>query len=94
MTNTDFVHYKLILSGRVQKVWYRKFAKEQADLFGLGGSVKNLPNGKVELFVSGESDTVEKFIKICRKGPALAHVEKVSIEQLPEKHYESFKILK
>ena len=44
---------RLIISGKVQGVWYRVSAKQQADQLGLTGYVRNLPGGAVEAFVQG-----------------------------------------
>jgi len=93
MTMGELIHYRLIITGRVQQVWFRKFCKENADLLKLGGSVKNLEDGSVELFVAGPLNLVETLIKKCRKGPKLAHVEKVKIDTLDYKEYDNFDIL-
>ena len=94
MTKGDLIHYKLIITGRVQQVWFRKFTKEFADKLELGGTVRNLEDGSVEIFVSGNSNDVESLIKHCRKGPNLAHVAKVTLEEVPYQAYPSFQILK
>lgn len=94
MTKTEVIHLRFIISGRVQGVWYRKHAKEKADELGVLGNVKNLKDGTVELMAQGEASLVNTLLKWCRKGPPLAHVERVTTEELPLATYKGFKILK
>jgi len=75
-------HVHLIIYGRVQGVWFRASAMETADRLGIKGSVRNLPDGNVEVEAQGKADTMEKFIEWCHKGPPGAHVTKVDIEEL------------
>ncbi len=68
-------HY--FVSGRVQGVWFRASTQQKARQLGLGGWVKNTPDGRVELFASGteaDLDTLEKWLW---EGPPLARVETV-----------------
>ena len=75
---------KLIIAGRVQGVFYRHSTKEKARELGLGGWVKNLPDGSVEVQAKGAKDVVEKLIVWCRSGPPNARVENVSVEWLSD----------
>lgn len=72
----------VIVSGRVQGVAYRYYAKNIANQLGVTGWVKNLINGDVELIIEGLPDAVEKMILWCKKGPSLARVEDIKIEWL------------
>ncbi|RPA89235.1 Acylphosphatase, partial [Choiromyces venosus 120613-1] len=60
--------------GKVQGVFYRKFAIDRATTRGLSGWVQNLPNGKVEGEVQGAESEVEGFLKDLDRGPAGARV--------------------
>jgi len=71
---------RLIVSGRVQGVFFRAFAKEQARALDLKGWVRNMPDGSVELLLEGEGKAVGEMIEWCRKGPAHARVQDVKIE--------------
>ncbi|OEJ68604.1 acylphosphatase [Magnetovibrio blakemorei] len=71
----------VIISGRVQGVWFRAWTQKKAMALGLTGWVKNRPDGKVEALFSGPTDQVETMLKNCQKGPPLARVD--SIEQSP-----------
>jgi len=70
----------LIISGRVQGVYYRYSTQQEAKRRGLTGWVRNLPGGNVEAVVEGDEAAVEQMIEWCRQGPAGARVS--AIEQL------------
>lgn len=55
--------YHLIFKGRVQGVGFRYTSKMIADKLKLVGTVKNLSNGDVEVYVKGEETNIEKFIE-------------------------------
>jgi acylphosphatase len=52
-----------VVSGDVQGVGYRWFVRGQAEAAGLGGSARNLPDGRVEVVLEGPSDTVEAVVE-------------------------------
>ncbi|MBI4618304.1 MAG: acylphosphatase [Planctomycetes bacterium] len=70
----------IVVSGRVQGVFYRYSAVEEATRLGLSGWVKNLRDGRVEAVAEGERDAVERFVEWCRRGPPSAHVEKLDVD--------------
>ena len=83
---------RIIVSGRVQGVGFREFLRrEVAALGGLVGYAKNLRNGNLEIVVSGDEEKIRKLAEKCKKGPLLAAIKDVSVEdvELGEK-YESF----
>ncbi len=71
---------RLIISGRVQGVFFRAYTKEVADSLGLKGFVRNLKDGSVEVIAVGDEDRIKKFIAWCKKGPRNAKVEDVKIK--------------
>ncbi|MGR9051196.1 MAG: acylphosphatase [Gammaproteobacteria bacterium] len=73
---------KILVSGRVQGVFFRASAQKQALQLGVTGTAKNLPDGRVEVVACGDSEAVERMIRWCRQGPAAARVEQVVIETL------------
>jgi len=69
----------VVLSGRVQGVAYRYFAEKRAFSLGLGGWVRNLFDGRVEVLAEGERPALESFLAELREGPRLAVVEDVEV---------------
>ncbi len=65
--------------GLVQGVWFRAQAQTEAELLGVTGWVRNLPDGSVEAALEGEADAVERMLGWCRRGPPDAIVEKVDV---------------
>ena len=71
----------VLISGRVQGVWYRACTRQKAEELGLTGWVKNTVDGNVEAIFEGDEATVHKMITWCRVGPPLAQVADVKILQ-------------
>ena len=69
----------LYIEGIVQGVFYRAFVRELALKSGLGGWVRNLPDGRVEAVFEGKDEDVEKAIVECYKGPPGAHVTNIDV---------------
>lgn len=62
------------VSGRVQGVFFRAWTAEQARGLGVGGWVRNCPDGSVEAHVEGDEQAVEMLIERMRSGPSGAKV--------------------
>jgi len=69
----------VIISGRVQGVWYRVSTKEKAEQLGIKGWVKNTRDGCVEAVFEGEEEIVQNMIKWCKIGPPNANVKNIKI---------------
>ncbi len=88
------VRVHVIVSGRVQGVFFRYETKKEALKRGVKGWVRNLPTGEVEAVFEGEKEDVEEMIKFCRKGPPLAKVKDVKVSWEEYKgEFEDFKII-
>ena len=77
---------KIVVSGRVQGVYFRSNTQKQAVKLHVKGYVKNLNSGEAEIVASGHADALESLIRWCHKGPLLAKVNQVLITQLPDAH--------
>jgi acylphosphatase len=83
----------VIISGRVQGVWFRANTKQKAEKLGLTGWVRNTNDGCVEAVFEGEERQLEEMIKWCNKGPSLANVKKVEVKkQKPSNEFYDFSI--
>lgn len=80
-----------IVSGRVQKVWFRASTCKEAEKLGLTGRVCNLPSGEVEVWAYGTRTQTQKLYEWLHKGPPLAKVANVSYEELPWEEVINFK---
>ena len=58
----------MIISGLVQGVFFRAYAKDEAERLNLTGWVKNRWDGKVEMVIEGEKEKIDEMIKWCYKG--------------------------
>lgn len=83
---------RLIIKGKVQGVFYRASAKEQAERLHIRGWVRNTEDGHVECLVSGPDDRVNRFIAWCRQGPSAAHVTGVDVYPSDEQQLDGFQI--
>ncbi|PHZ86235.1 acylphosphatase [Paremcibacter congregatus] len=70
---------RLIISGRVQGVWFRGWTVDTAQELGLDGWVRNRADGTVEALLVGVEANVERMIGKCHEGPHLAHVTEVNV---------------
>jgi len=66
---------RCLVSGRVQGVFFRDSTRQEALRLGLYGSAVNLPDGRVEVIASGESEALAALRAWLRHGPPLAHVD-------------------
>ena len=73
------VRAHILVSGRVQGVFFRSETQDQAIRQDVTGWVRNLPDGRVEAVFEGEKENVEKVIEFCRRGPPGARVAKVDV---------------
>jgi acylphosphatase len=69
---------KLTIKGKVQGVFFREFAKQNANKLGIVGYAKNTKN-ELEIIAQGEERKLDEFIKLCRRGPIFANVESIDI---------------
>lgn len=83
----------ILVSGRVQGVWFRGSTAKVAEALDLVGWVRNLPDGCVEIEAQGPAPKIEEFIAWCRIGPPRASVDRLEIiEQLPTASYSFFEV--
>ena len=68
---------RLMISGRVQGVGYRWYAREQARSLGVRGWVRNVPDGTVEVAADADADVLAHFVDRLRIGPPGANVAAV-----------------
>jgi len=84
---------EIVVSGRVQGVGFRYFAKQKAELYDIHGYVKNSGSDKVIILAIGDSGNMEYFLQALKQGPSYSHVKKVTTSPIVNcKGYNEFKI--
>ena len=79
MTTGETVRAEIFVSGRVQGVGFRRFARNAADRFGVECNPINLRDGRVFVLAEGRREALELLINELRKGPTFARVENVNV---------------
>jgi acylphosphatase len=78
------IRRRVVVEGRVQAVGFRVSCARRAVAAGLAGSVRNLPDGRVEAIFEGPPAGVDDLLAWCRRGPSSARVRNVRVsEELP-----------
>lgn len=83
---------RFLVTGRVQGVGFRAFARRTAERLQLRGFARNLPDGSVESVVEGSVEAVEAYQAALSQGPALARVTEVTRDEVSVEpsHHNSF----
>ncbi|MCK5699076.1 MAG: acylphosphatase [Candidatus Aenigmarchaeota archaeon] len=88
----------ILVTGRVQGVFFRAFTKKSADECAIKGWVKNLPDSRVEAFAIGAEDKINDFLDKLRAGPPASRVDDIEVDvvapQDTEEEYNDFRILR
>ncbi len=69
----------VMVSGRVQGVFFRDTMRSLADRYGVTGWVRNRPDGRVEAVIEGEKADVDRLVDWCHQGPPAAYVDEVDL---------------
>jgi acylphosphatase len=75
------VRRSVVVHGRVQGVWFRESARRRATELGVGGWVRNRPDGAVEAEVEGDAEAVEVLVAWLGQGPSGARVDRLDVEE-------------
>ena len=73
------VRKQVLVSGRVQGVFFRDHTQKWASSLKLTGWVKNLIDGSVEILVEGEEDKIQMLIAKVKQGSPMASVDNLDI---------------
>ncbi len=84
---------RIYIEGTVQAVFFRGFVKENAERLNVKGFVRNLEDGRVEIFAEGDIDDVNKFIEICKTGPKHSQIRKLETKEEKFQDFKNFKVL-
>jgi acylphosphatase len=86
------VRYRVLVSGRVQGVFYRDTCRRKALAHGVSGWVRNLPDGQVEAVFEGRPEDVDRLVEWAHHGPARSVVAHVAVQAEPPEGLTTFQI--
>jgi acylphosphatase len=86
------VRYRLVISGRVQGVFFRDSCRKMAEQNGVHGWVRNLPDGTVEAVFEGPAEEVDRLVEWSRTGPPRAVVDGVRLHAEPPEGVSGFQV--
>ena len=83
---------RLFLTGTVQGIFFKQFIKEHAEKNKVSGFLRNLEDGRVEIFLEGNTENVDAMASLCRRGPLHSNIR--NVEEKPERlqDFKEFKI--
>jgi acylphosphatase len=84
------VRYRVLISGRVQGVFFRDTCRQLAEDSGVTGWVRNLPDGRVEAVFEGPAEEVRRLVEWAYNGPRWAVVDDVAVQSEPPEGLAAF----
>ena len=84
---------RIYIQGTVQGIFFRTFVKENAERHNVKGFVRNLEDGRIEVFLEGNTEDVDKMIELCKVGPKHSEIKKVDVREERFQDFKTFKIL-
>lgn len=84
----------LVVSGKVQGVFYRASTEKKAKEIGVMGFVQNEANGTVYIEAQGTKEQLEELVKWCKRGPDRARVDEVIQNEIPLQVEKYFRVIR
>lgn len=84
---------RIYISGNIQAIFYKAFVKENAERFNVKGFVRSLDDGRIEIFLEGNPEEVNKLIELSKKGPRHTNVKNFEIKPEKFQGMKNFKVL-
>lgn len=83
----------ILVSGRVQAVFFRRNTRKKAIELGITGWIRNLFSGKVEIVCEGEKESIENLLEWLKEGPRFAKVNDIKVDYMEyEGEFDDFRI--
>ena len=89
---SDAVARRVVVSGRVQGVFFRDATRREAQRRGVAGWVRNCADGTVQAHFEGPEDAVGELVRWCREGPRHASVDDVGVERCEPEGLHGFRV--
>ncbi|MFV0606914.1 MAG: acylphosphatase [Niabella sp.] len=84
---------KIVVTGKVQGVWFRRYTQNKAQELGISGTVQNLNDGSVLIIATGTDTQLTQLTAWCKRGSPKAIVQSVNIHKIPTNEFKKFSIL-
>ena len=89
----NLARVQVLISGRVQGVFFRAYTRDQAVARGLTGWVRNLPDGRVAAVFEGDREKIDSMLVWVQEGPPYAAVDEILTDWQPHQgEFQEFKI--
>lgn len=85
---------RIVVSGHVQGVGFRKFIQRWANELQVMGTAMNMQNGDVEIYASGKAEDVDQLIEKAKIGPNFSHVRDCQVTEMKFRKFTGFEIKK
>ena len=85
---------RLMITGAVQGVFFRQFIKQHADKNKIVGFIRNLEDGKVEIFIEGDKENVDIMVELTKRGPPHSQIRDIEEKEEHFQDFKEFKILR
>jgi acylphosphatase len=82
---------RILVNGKVQRVFYRGWTEANARQLGVSGWVRNRLSGDVEILATGSQGAVDELIRRCRHGPRSAAVDDVEVQEAEPEDSQGFR---
>ncbi len=93
MTTSETIQKHVIVTGKVQGVFFRAYTKDIAEKYMITGWVKNKKDGTVEAVIKGDAKNIEQMIQWFHTGSPASSVDRVIVEdQRNPSDFKSFNI--
>jgi acylphosphatase len=84
------IAHRIFISGQVQGVFFREWALGRAREIGVEGWIRNLSDGRIEVYATGDTARLERFAGKLREGSPASRVDGLEIEQAAVERCEGF----
>lgn len=84
---------RLYITGNMQSMFFKQFIKENAEANNIKGFLRNLEDGRVEIFLEGDHVDVANMVSICSQGPKFTTVRNVEQKEERFQGFKEFKVL-
>jgi acylphosphatase len=86
--------FHLLISGKVQGVFFRETSRRLAEKLNVKGWIKNTSDGNVEALVTGDEKALNDFVNFCKEGPERAAVDEVKVSKQQRIDFDKFEVIR